>query len=200
MLLLPALAGLSATANAQSPQAPNPRTTVVVFADRPMPQGQWTALFSALQTGQANGGVETEALGGSAEFTRGDAAEPGLSVETPIVVFLHGNCDLAPLVRRTAFGVPLGWVHQLHGQIEPFAHVDCTHIGQVLGPQALGLNRDQRTSIMAAAIARVILHEWIHIATQCSAHAEQGIEKAQFGVADLMAGDSQPAALLRSTR
>jgi len=85
-----------------------------------------------------------------------------------------------------------------HGRIEPFAHVDCTRIGQVLGPQALGLNRNQRNTVMTGAIARVVLHEWIHIATQNPAHAESGISKAQFGVADLMHRDSEPIARLRN--
>jgi hypothetical protein len=90
--------------------------------------------------------------------------------------------------RRTAYGVPLGWVRRLDGRIEPFAHVDCARIGQVLGPQALGMDADRRNAVMAGAIARVILHEWIHIATQNPRHAERGITKAQFGVADLMTG------------
>jgi hypothetical protein len=84
------------------------------------------------------------------------------------------------------------------GRIAPFIHVDCTRIGQVLGPQALGLDRDRRNSLMGGAIARVVLHEWIHIATQSSSHAQRGISKAQFGVADLTAGSGQPVARLRS--
>ena len=54
-------------------------------------------------------------------------------------------------------------------------------------PRALGLDADERNAVMAGAIARVIAHEWIHIATQSSSHSERGIEKAQYGVADLMA-------------
>ena len=41
------------------------------------------------------------------------------------------------------------------------------------------------------------MHEWIHIATQNAAHAEHGIAKAQFGVADLMADGGEAVARLR---
>jgi len=172
------------------------RTTIVIFSDRRMEDREWAALFDALRRNVVEAAAESHAIAVMPELVRGDAMKPGLGVDSAIVVFLHGDCDLEPLPRRTAFGVPLGWVHEQHGRIEPFAHVDCTRIGQVLGGQALRVSRDRRNSIMAGAIARVILHEWIHIATQCSAHAEQGIEKAQFGVADLMDGDDQPMARL----
>jgi hypothetical protein len=67
----------------------------------------------------------------------------------------------------------------------------------VLGAEAEGRDRDQRNAMMAGAIARVILHEWIHIATQSPKHGTRGVSKPQFGVDDLMAGDSQPVAGLR---
>ena len=198
MLLLLALACCGGPALAQILQAPAVHTTVVVFSDHPMQPEKWTALHAALRSSLANGGEEAESLDGNATILRGDEVKPGLVVDSAIVVYLHGNCELEPLVRRTAFGVPLGWVHERNGRIEPFAHVDCTRIGQVLGPQALGIARDRRAAMMADAMARVILHEWIHIATQCSAHAEQGIEKPQFGAADLIYGDTHPALGVRN--
>ncbi len=198
-LLLLSIPCAGAVADVQARDAAIASTTVVVFSDRSMNQEQWTDLFGALRTGLADGGAETQALGGDAEFVRGDSVVAGFRVKTAIVVYLHGECDLAPLVKRTAFGVPLGWVLRRHGRIEPFAHVDCTRIGQVLGPQAMGLNTDERNAVMAGAIARVILHEWIHIATQNCQHAERGISKAQFGVADLMAGDGLPVARTRNS-
>jgi len=94
--------------------------------------------------------------------------------------------------------VALGWVLQVNGRIEPFAHVDCTQIGGVLGAQAQGMDADERNTVMAGAIARVIVHEWIHIAAQSSSHAERGIENAQFGEADLMDLGSEPVARLRN--
>lgn len=196
-LLILAMLRWSTVAFAQDLQATVPHTTIVVFADRPMRPGQWTALLSALQTDWVDEGDGALPLSETAKFIRGDRVEPGMTVDSAVVVFLHGNCDLEPLMRRSAFAVPLGWVHEKRGRIEPFAHVDCSRIGQVLGPQARGVSRDRRASIMAGAIAKVILHEWIHIATQCPSHAQEGIEKAQFGVADLMPGDRQHSSMLR---
>lgn len=144
--------------------------------------------FSSMRAELKQGDAEMRPIMGTPEMLRGDLVQPGIRVQRSVVVYLHGNCNLDPLVRRAAFAVPLGWVHRHHGGIEPFVHVDCTRIGQVLGPQVRGMKKDQRMRVMAGAIARVVLHEWIHIATQSPAHAESGVAKAQFGVADLMAG------------
>ncbi len=175
-------------AQAQDLSASPTATTVVVFADRPMRDAQWSALFTALRSGVKQGGAETQPIAGNSEIIRGDAVRPGIRVNSAIVVYLHGDCNLDPLPMRTVYGVPLGWVHRHRGRIEPFAHVDCTRIGNMLGPEARVMKRDQRTQVMAGAIARVILHEWIHIATQSPAHAESGVAKADFDVSDLMAG------------
>jgi hypothetical protein len=188
-LLIPALT--CPLALAQSPASSDRRTTLVVFADRSMQPEQWNALFAALRSGVVNGGAETQPLDRNADFVRGDEVVPGFLVDSAITVFLHGDCTLSPLQYRTAFAVPLGWVRRVDGRIEPFVHVDCTRIGQVLGPQAMWMNKEHRTQAMAEAMSRVILHEWIHIATQNAGHAERGIAKAEFGIADLM-GDIRP--------
>ena len=39
---------------------------------------------------------------------------------------------------------------------------------------------------MAEAIARVIAHEWIHIATQKAGHEKSGVMESQFQVSDLL--------------
>jgi hypothetical protein len=176
---------------AQSPVNPDRHTTVVVFSDHEMQPEQWTALFAALRSAVANGGAETQPLDRNADFMRGDDVVPGFLVDSAITVFLHGNCTLSPLEYRTAFAVPLGWVRRVDGRIEPFVHVDCTRIGQVLGPQAAWMSKERRSQAMAQAMSRVILHEWIHIATQNAGHAERGIAKAEFGVRDLL-GDIRP--------
>jgi hypothetical protein len=197
MCLLPAVGWALGAAKEQTRDVSTEHTTVVIFADRSMQQEQWSALFGALRTGVVDEGRETAHLDAAAEFMRGDSVVPGMSVQTAIVVYLHGDCNLAPLARRTAYGVPLGWVRRANRRIEPFVHVDCTRIGQVLGPQALGMGPERRNAVMAGAMARVIVHEWIHIATQNSAHSKHGVEKAQFGIEDLLAGQEQPVEQLR---
>jgi hypothetical protein len=70
--------------------------------------------------------------------------------------------------------------------IDPYINVDCTRIGQVLGARAQGLDRQARDRMMAEAIARVLVHEWIHVARQSAEHGRNGITKASFDVADLL--------------
>ena len=187
-------------APAQSPA----HTTVVVFSDRPMPDQAWTALFDAVRkTAESSGDAGAFGQAGtledgkaidfdaSAEFVRGDAVKPGMQVNDAISVYLHGDCALQPLPRRTAYGVPLGWVLRQDGRIAPFIHVDCTRIGQVLGAEAQGLDSEARERMMAEAMARVLVHEWIHVAAQTDRHGRNGITKASFDVADLI-GESKP--------
>jgi hypothetical protein len=187
-------------------QAP-PKTTLAIFSDRRMPEEMWSALFTALRTELSSGAPEMQALvdlttghslDDQVKILRGDKIVLGLEVESPIPIFLHVDCNLAPRPSAVLFRQPpvtgaLGWVRSDHGHIEPFAHVDCTRIAQMLGPQAQHLNSDQRNKLMARAIARVILHEWIHIATQRPSHTQHGVTKAQFSVNDLAPYQAEPA-------
>jgi hypothetical protein len=159
------------------------RTTVVVFPSRPMPDDEWTALYAAAQNIADAEKIEGA---GDLEFVRGDTMRPGLRVESAVVVYLHGDCNLEPLPRRTGYSVRLGWVLRVNARIDPYINVDCTRIGQVLGAQAQGLDREARDRMMAGAVARVMVHEWIHVARQSAEHGRNGITKASFGVADLL--------------
>ena len=178
-----------------------PRTTVVVFADHPLPKGEWPSLFTAIRSVLADVAAEGQAVDINAELVRGDALVPGLRVDASLSVYLHGDCnfELQP-PRGYPAGATLGWVRQRQGTIEPFVHVDCTRIGQVLEPGLYWFSKDQRTHAMAGAIARVIVHEWIHIATQSAAHTEQGVAKAHFGIEDLLPETDRQLARLRSSR
>jgi hypothetical protein len=183
-----ALAWLSGLAGAQDPASTQTttaaRTSVVIFADRPVADEEWTALIDAVRKSVA--AEKIDGVDQTAEILRGDAMYPGQLVVNPIVVYLHGNCILEPLPRRTAYSVPLGWVLRENGRIEPFIHVDCTRIGQVLGAQAQGLDKQARDRMMAGAVARVMVHEWIHVARQSAEHGRDGITKASFDEADLL--------------
>jgi hypothetical protein len=180
VLILIAVAGLVVSLQG----ATAARTTFVVFAERPMASDEWNSLFEAVERSETADKVD--GADGTVEFVRGDAVRPGMAVADPMVVYLHGDCALKPLVRRTAYSVPLGWVRRENGEIAPFIHVDCTRIGQVLGAQARGLDKYARDRMMAGAVARVVEHEWIHVARQSAEHGRDGITKASFGVGDLL--------------
>jgi hypothetical protein len=178
-----------------------PHTTVVLFPDHPLPKSEWPSLFAAIRSVLVEVAAETPAIDINAELVRGDALVPGLRVDASLSVYLHGECDFAlQPPRGFPAGATLGWVWQRQGTIEPFVHVDCTSIGQVLEPGIYWFSKDQRTHAMAGAIARVIVHEWIHIATQSAGHSEQGVTRAHFGIDDLLPERDRSLARLRGAR
>ena len=189
-LLLPlfvlflSLIGGSACANAAV--VATPRITLIVFTDKHMPEGEWQALSRDLQQEYSLLAAETHFYPGAFNLVRGDTLVPGLEIESPITIYLHGECTL---VGRPGQSIPqgaLGWVLRSHGRIEPFIHVDCGRIGDMLGNYAQAMNHDLRDNVMAEAIARIVVHEWIHLATQSPAHAQDGISRSTFRVADLI--------------
>lgn len=165
-------------------------TTMIIFAAHSLPEGEWAALMDSLRRGAASAAEETPELRGGFEVLRGEMIPRGLHVDVPISVYLGGDCRLVPQPFTIAQGT-LGWVMRVHGRIEPFVHVDCTRLAQMLSPMAVSMTQNRRNTVMGEAITRVILHEWIHIATQNPKHAARGVEKSGFGVMDLLADDAK---------
>jgi hypothetical protein len=176
-----------------------PHVTLAIFSGdprHPVPAQLWLPLESDLQSGLAAKDPELQPLaqdGAQVQILRADQVTPGIVVTDSITVYLHGVCSLHPY-RITAaphrVSGALGWVERRRGQIEPFLHIDCDRLAQLLQPQSAGRDATQRNEILARAIARVLLHEWLHVATQNPHHAEEGIAKAQFNIADLLAAPS----------
>ena len=188
-----------------------PGTTIVLFADRPMSSALWTDIQNSVQGELSFGSPEMQSLAIrdslSVHIVRGDQLPVGLQVQSSISVYLHGDCNLSV---HASFNSPhriagvLGWVAERHGDIQPFIHIDCALIGQMLRSRAAFLksfyDQAQRTRTMAVAIARVLLHEYIHITTQSSAHTKHGLTKSQFNVEDLTAPIPEEATALRATK
>jgi hypothetical protein len=166
------------------------KATLVFFADQGMRDAEWRALFDALDRAMRKDAAEDPAFAEGVEFLRGDKLASGVEMSQPISVYLHGDCWLTPVLRTSVSG-PLGWVRRVHGRIEPFIHVDCTKIALELGPLSLGMDRARRDTVMGEAMARVILHEWVHVSTQSARHTRDGVEKATFDAADLLADDEE---------
>jgi hypothetical protein len=193
---------ISATANAQAAVVLTaPHTTLAVFADHPLPKSEWPSLFAAIRSVLAEVAAESPAIDINVELVEGDSLVPGMPVDASLSVYLHGDCNSRFQPQRGyPAGATLGWVWQRQGSIEPFVHVDCTSIGQVLEPGIYWFNNDQRLHAMAGAIARVIVHEWIHIATQSVGHSGHGVTKAHFGIDDLLPERDRSLARLRISR
>lgn len=199
-ILLWLLAGWFNCGRANASTAPPAeQTTLVVYADHRMPDEEWTDLFAALRRAQEEIAAATPALAGGVEIVRGDQVRPGLRVDAVITVFLRGDCSLMPRPRLVVQGA-LGWVPRSKGIIEPFVNVNCTRLVDMLGPLALGMDRSRRDLVMAEAMARVILHEWIHIATQSAHHDSHGVTRSIFDVRDLLADDAEARRALRRKR
>jgi hypothetical protein len=168
-----------------------PGTAMVFYAQTQMTEDLWADLFQSLPADLAAGIDETPkgfALQQDPTYFRGNR---DLAVEIDfskvIVVKLLGRCDALPRANRPSLKGPLGWVLEVSGTIQPFIFVDCERLAQVLRTRSAGLNKDERRHEMAQAIAHVVIHEWIHIATQSPSHGAHGITKQFLSPAELIA-------------
>lgn len=164
-------------------------TTMVIFTDHPMEDDQWSALVREVHGIESRLEATARAIAGGLEVLRGRDLEIGVDADVAISVKIIGDCTLMPGPRRTVNGA-LGWVKKVDGEIQPFIHVNCEGIAEMLEPIALGMNRERRNTVMSEAIARVIAHEWIHIATQDANHEKNGVMQSQFQISDLLADDN----------
>lgn len=183
LLVLPWLA---CRVHLQAAVVATPRVTLVVYADKPMADEEWAALSSALGNGFERVALETHFVSSGIEIVRGEKVAPGTHFEGIIPIFLHGSCHLVGQPDQHEVHGPLGWVIRAGDEIQPFIHVDCGRITEMLNQRALWMNHWIRTAAMAEAISRVVLHEWVHIATQSAAHTREGIEKRSFALEDLI--------------
>jgi hypothetical protein len=165
------------------------RPVLLVSSQHRLPDALWTALFTALQANLPEAAAQVPVNEANPEFLRADDPAIGNLGGQVITVYLRGDCR--PSVQKTPFpwGARLGWVDQLDGVIVPIIHVECTHIGEEIAGQTQWMNREERTAAMSEGIARVVLHEWVHVATQSAAHGSDGVTKARFGIDDLLCGD-----------
>ncbi len=164
-------------------------STIVFYADKPVSETLWQPLFSAIQDDLAkeNYGLADR----NPHLMRGSEVYPGEEFSSVIEVKLLGRCDIPQQAYRPLKPGPLGWVLRVHGQILPFIYVDCTRLAQVLDPTTLGMSREMRTRAMSQAISHVLVHEWLHIATQNAGHTAHGISEAQLTPSTLVA-EPQP--------
>ena len=186
-----AVALLAGGTSLQAAVVVTPRLALVVFTDHPMADDEWAAFSGALHQGFASLALETHSLPGGLDVIRGDTMVTGAEFDLAVSIYLHGDCRLHAQPGPYNVHGALGWVLRDHAQIESFIHVDCVRIAEVLGPHVLGMNHATRDAAMAEAISRVVLHEWLHIATQNSGHSRDGISKRSFGYDDLVPSYSE---------
>jgi hypothetical protein len=170
--------------------AQQPGTAVIFYAQLQVDDELWSDLFQTLRADLAAGMGESPngfALQQNPAYFRGNDVALGTVFSRVIVVKLLGRCDVLLQSDRPSLAPPLGWVWQVSGKIQPFIFVDCERIAQVLRNRSAGLDKYERRHAMAQAIAHVVIHEWIHIATQSPAHGARGITKQSLSPAELTA-------------
>ena len=166
--------------------------TAIVFNAQPqVSEDMWPSLFQIVRADLAGGDSELAkgvALDKDPILVRGNEDLRGVTFSHIVSVKLLGRCDVLPQTDHPEVTGPLGWVLLVSGKIQPYVSIDCTRIAQVLRPAAAGLNKEDRRYAMMQAIAHVLIHEWIHIATQSDAHGRRGIMQAYLSANQLIAG------------
>ena len=179
---------LLASARALPLHAQEANTTIIFYAQPKVSENLWPVLFQVLRADLAD---ETDALPNGlvldkqAALVRGSDDLRGRLFSKIIVVKLLGRCDVLPQTDHPSRG-PLGWVPLISGTIQPFISIDCTRIAEVLRPAAAGSSKRDREYMMDQAIAHVLIHEWIHIATQSTRHSSRGISQAYLSLNELI--------------
>jgi len=176
-------------------------TAIVFYAQARISEELWPDLLQSLRADLAGGSGELPngfVLDHPTFFRGNDDLAVGIDFSKVIEVKLLGRCDVLPQADRPSLSGPLGWVLQVSGEIQPFIFVNCTRIAQVLRPASAGLDEQRRRREMTQAIAHVVIHEWIHIATQNPAHGAQGITKQFLSVDELIAQPSDDRLLIAS--
>jgi len=163
-----------------------PRITLVVFPEKRMSDDEWTALSDALRHSFEDLALETHLGSGGFDVVRGDTLSQGVQFDEVIPIYLHGQCQILFQPGKYIVAGALGWVLRDHGQIMPYIHVDCGRIAEMLGQHAVGIKHATRNAVMAEAISRVVMHEWLHIATQSASHSRDGLTKDAFSFKDLV--------------
>jgi hypothetical protein len=174
-------------------------SAIVFYADKQVSDDLWTPLFSAIQKDLASEdfGVANQLLNHSPRLIRSSEIVPGEEFTNVIQVKLLGRCDVAQQAYRPLKPGPLGWVLRVQGEIQPYIYIDCTRMAQVLNSTTLGMSNDARTHAMSQAISHVLMHEWIHIASQNAGHTTHGISEAQLTSSRLVA-EPEPSHSLES--
>jgi hypothetical protein len=185
------LTTIGAIAPAQNPQ-PDPAqkistasTTLVVLADHHIQDHLWPILVATLIR-DAAAQSELASVNGNLKIILSGINTPGPIFPSRIEVELIGRCDLAWDHNASLRYGPLGWVLGKPGQIAPIIYVDCAEIGQIIYPSTRNMTENQRLRATSEAVSHVILHEWIHIATQSPAHAAHGIMQPALTAPELV--------------
>ena len=178
------------TANASTTKTREPSTKIVFDAQLQVNDELWPVLFQSLRVDLAAGSDESPkgvVLERNPALTRHNDLVPETAFGFVLQVKLLGSCNLASAGYYPFPNGPLGWVKMASGHLQPLISIDCARLAQLLAPQACNLDKQGRRRAIAQAIAHVLIHEWIHIATPRPSHDVHGIMQSSISVKELVA-------------
>jgi hypothetical protein len=121
----------------------------------------------------------------------GDWKNPGVSSENAdlAVVVLRGACSASSLEpsEQAKNTLVLASTAVANAQVLPFSWIDCTSLGQFLGPSIAHESAGRRDFIYGRAMARLLGHELYHILAHTVEHTPAGVAKERFRTEDLLA-------------
>jgi hypothetical protein len=161
------------------------RTTLIVLADPHVTAYLWPVLVESLRHESA---LESRyaPIDSDPAIILADRTTPGPEFPNRIQIQLLGRCDLSAPSLASREG-PLGWVLEYQGKIEPDIHVNCDRLTQYLRPVISFMPNERRQQALSGAISRIVLHEWIHIATQSAQHRGRGVMQSELSIQNLIA-------------
>jgi hypothetical protein len=168
-------------------------TTLIVVADRHISDGLWPFLVDSLRLESA-WESRNSPIDGNPTIMLAERTTPGPEFPRRVLIQLLGRCELGPASFGSREG-PLGWVLEYQGKIQPDIRVNCARLIQYLRPVIALMPNQKREQAISQALSRIVLHEWIHVATQNTNHDGHGVMQSELSIRDLIAPIPQePAA------
>ncbi len=104
-----------------------------------------------------------------------------------VVVKLVGRCDMDG---PPAFlmPVPLGWSHEVNGEVLPFSDLACDNIRGAVYSALPARNQLRGNTLLGRAMGRVLAHELYHIVADTAEHGEDGVAQPALSARELTSG------------
>jgi hypothetical protein len=108
------------------------------------------------------------------------------SFDRLIVVTFKGDCSTVMPKSSVASG-PLGWTSTSGGRVLPFIGIDCNQVKKALMVSDAWPHSIIPAGLLARALSHVALHEVYHALSGRAHHDAEGLFKAEYSPADLLA-------------
>jgi hypothetical protein len=111
-----------------------------------------------------------------------------------VVVKLIGRCDMDGSPAYLQPG-PLGWAQEVDGTVIPFSSLACDNLRGAVEAAPMHGDQPRGNAALGRAMGRVLAHEIVHVVTDSSAHASQGVTQPALTPRELTSGafEMQPS-------